>query len=235
MTDPTGLDQLRVFMELYKAGKDVKQKIVGILDKNKYGFVPNAQEANSLQRINESPIFCRLKECIGDHWSLDLVKVGMYIMELNDEGERNLIRKIRDRTNKKHGPRGMKIINLGSTGVINDVISYLDNLKLRKGYSQKHVYEEFEKILDKWEQISIFVKSEHNEDTLYDDILSHMYLKHSIFFVFAYGSACNVAMKIIAEMNNDGMITERNGYLLWVKPGKDRAGKVKYTWEFELC
>ena len=61
-----------------------------------------------------------------------------------------------------------------------------------------------------------------------------MYAKLPIFFVFSYGSACRVAMTTIAEMNNDGQITQRYGYLFWVKPGEDRAGKVKYTWEFEL-
>jgi hypothetical protein len=212
-----------------------KNKIISIINKGKYGFVPDPREANSLQRINESPIFCRLKECIGNHWSLNLVKVGMYIMELNDEGERKLIKEIRDRISKKYGPRGMKIIDLGSTGVIFDIIDYLDGLRMRKGYGKEYIASEFEKMLDNWYQISIFVKSKHDEDSLYNDILDHMYRKFPIFFVFAYGSASNIAMKIIAEMNNQGMITERFRYIFWVKPGRDKAGMVKYAWDFELC
>ncbi len=235
MGETQEIEQLKTLLELYKIGKDVKRKIIGILDKKKYGFVPNTTEANSLQRINESPIFCRLKECAGNHWSLNLVKVGIYIMELNDEDERILVREIRDRIHKQHGPKGMKILNLGSTGVILDVIEYLDDLKTRKGYGEEHIASEFDRILENWEQISIFVRSEHDENALYDEILTHMYRKIHIFFVFAYGTACKVAMTTIAEMNNEGMITERYGYLFWVKPGKDRAGKIKYTWEFELC
>lgn len=227
-------NQLETLLELYKIGKDVEQKVIELLDKKKYGFVPNAQEANSLQRIRESPLFCRLKECVGNHWSLNLVAVGIYIMELNDEGERKLIQEIRDRTNKKYGPRGMKIVNLGSTGVILEVIEYLDSLKLRKGYSKEHIGLGFDNILDGWEQISIFVKSGHDEDILYSDIVDHMFRKIPIFFIFSYGSACTVAMKIIAEMNVNGLIIQRYNYLFWVKPGKDRAGKVKYTWDFEL-
>lgn len=235
MEEPQGLEQLRLLLELYKAGKDVKQKIVALLDSRKYGFVPNAQQANALQRINESPVFCRLKECVGKHWSLNLVKIGIYIMELNDEDERQLIKEIRDRANKKYGPRGMKVLALGSTGVILDVVDYLDGLKLRKGYGETYIASEFDKIIDTWEKITIFVKSKHDEDAVYVDIIKHMSDKHPIFFIFAYGSACNVAMRIIAEMNNDGMITQRYGYLFWTKPGKDRGGKIKYTWDFELC
>lgn len=229
------VDQFNTLLKLYEVGKDVKQTIIDLLDKKKYGFVPNAQEARALKRINENPRFCRLKELTGKHESLNLVRVGIYIMELNDIGERQLINEIRDRVNKRYGSRGMKIINLGSTGTIFDVIDYLDTLKLRKGYNKEHIISEFNKILDDWEKITIFVKSGQDEKSLYQNIQLQMRLKHPIFFVFAYGKACSVAMKTIADMNNAGLITQKNHYLFWSKPGKDRAGKLKYAWTFELC
>lgn len=229
------IDQLNTLLKLYEAGKDVKRTIINLLDKKKYGFVPDEQEAKAIKRISESPRFCRLKELIGNHESLNLVRVGIYIMELNDIGERQLINEIRNRVNKRYGHRGMKIINLGSTGTIFDVIDYLDTLKLRKGYGKEHIILEFNKILDNWERITIFVKSEQDEKSLYQNIQIYMRLKHPIFFVFAYGTACSVAMKTIADMNNARLITQKNHYLIWSKPGKDRAGKLKYAWNFELC
>jgi len=230
------LSKLRDFITLRKRGEDVDQEIKDYLDekKEKFGFTPDKEEASSLKKIGKDPRFCRLEELIGSHESLNLVRVGIHIMKLNDEGKRQIIDKIKRNIKKKYGYRGIIILDIGTTGVIFDVISYLDNtLRLRKGHSKEKILKEFNRMLDEWENITIFVREEHNKGFVWNHIELYMRLKYPLFFVFAYGSACDVAMKTIAEMNVAGLITQENHYLFFVNSEKDKAGKVKMSWRFE--
>lgn len=233
------LEVLLKFIEAYKLGKPVlgkiKKQLEKIIDKQDNILTSDTKEFEALKRINENPNFCRLEELIGTHPHLRLVNIGIYIMQLNDNDKRELIKKIKNRVNKKHGRRGMKILHLGSTGVIYDVIEYLDRLKLTRGYDKEHIVSEFDKILDEWDKITIFVKSEEDKKVLRRNILLYITLKYPLFFVFAYGTACDVAKKTIADMDNDGLISQKNKYLLFGKWGEDKAGKAKNIWRFELC
>jgi len=228
--------RLRGLIDSRKKEEDVipelKVYVGDSLGIGKFGFVANKEEADSLQKIDIDPRFHRLKELIGDHEALYLVRVGIHIMKLNDEGKRELINKIKGDVKKKHGRRGLNILNLGSTGVVFDVVSYLDTLKLRRK-TKDEIIIEFERILDEWEHITIFVTSDHDARTLFQNIQLYMILKHPIFFVFAYGSACYIAMKIIANMKNAGIIIQKNHYLFFHTLKKDKAGEVKMTWRFE--
>ncbi len=82
--------------------------------------------ANALLKVSKSDIYSRLKECIGPHWALPIIKVGIFISELSgEENRKKNIDDIKDSVKRKYGISAIKILHLGDTGVIKDIIAYL--------------------------------------------------------------------------------------------------------------
>ena len=229
--------RLRELIDSHKRGEDVDQEFEDYITSKLMGLIPyneneNKKESDSIQKIDKNPKFSRLIELIGKHESLYLVKIGIYIMTLNDKGKRQLIDTIKEDVANKYGTVGVNILYLGSTGVVFDVIDYLDTLNL-KGKTKDEIITEFERILDEWEQITFFITKDHDENHVRENIEIHMKLGQPIFFVFAYGSACNVAMRTIAKMNVERLIRQKDHYLFFVTPDIDKAGRIKMAWRFE--
>ncbi len=122
---------------------------------------------------------------------------------------------------------------MGSTGVVTDVIQYLSFIKIKNNLSQIDVSLEFDKILENWEQITIFVKAEDKKEEIYSKIKSFMERRLHVFFVFAFGSASPIAMQAIAQLHNDRTISNES-YLPFVIPKMNLVGTEIYTWSFEL-
>ncbi len=210
----------------------IRAKIREKLDEGKYGFVPNAEEANALYEVNKKDVYLRLKTCLGSHWALDLLRVGLYISKLNDDGKREAVHKIKSKVHDKYGPRGVKIINMGATGVIESIAFYLSDRKMRANLNPIDLSLEFDKIIEGWEEVTIFIKKEENKGIIYYKILNCLD-KYPLFFVFAYGSAVMNASKAIARLNNEKIIQKKR-YMFFVYPHFDQAGLQNNSWVFEL-
>lgn len=209
----------------------IKEKIREKLDERKYGFVPNAEETRALYEINKKEVYQRLKVCLGGHWALDLLRVGIYISKLNDEGKRETVHKIKDHVYSKYGPRGIKIIDMGATSVIYSVALYLSDRKMRDNMNPIDMALEFDKLIEGWDKVTIFVKKDENESPIYKKILSYMD-SYPIFFVFAYGSAVLIASRAIAKLNNEKTIQQKR-YIFYTYPNIDQAGLRNNAWVFE--
>lgn len=208
----------------------IRKKIREKLDEGKYGFVPNAEEANALYDVNRKDVYLRLKECLGGHWSLDLLRVGIYISKLKDEGKRETVRKIKDRVHEKYGRRGIKILNMGATSVIDSVALYLSDKKMRENLNPIDLALEFDKIIEGWEEVAIFIKRDEDVSQIYNRIFIYLE-KYPLFFVFAYGTAVMKASKAIAKLNNEKTIRDKKYY---VYPNFDQAGLQNNSWVFEI-
>ncbi len=130
---------LRELLELIATGKlvgdalkEAKKKIKELWERREYGFTPDPELANELQRISKSDAYKRMKDCIGHHHFLSLIKLGLRIAELSDEGRVETIAKIKNSVYKKYGIRGVRILNMGGTGVLLEIIKYLSQLKMEK-------------------------------------------------------------------------------------------------------
>lgn len=210
----------------------IREKIREKLDERKYGFVPSAEEAKALFEVNKKDIYLRLKECLGGHWAIDLLRIGIYISKLNNEGKRDAIHKIRDKVHAKYGLRGIKILDMGATSIIETIALYLSNKKMRDNLNPIDLGLEFDKIIDGWEQVAIFIKKDDENSYVYEKIHSYMN-KYSIFFVFAYGSAEIKASRAIAKLRNQNIIREKR-YYLNTYSNIDQAGLQNNCWVFEL-
>ncbi len=216
-----------------KYGKDVlswaRERIKELWGKKEYGFTPEPELAFKLQKISKSEAYKRMKECIGNHHFLSLVKLGLIFAEISEEGEVEKIARIKSDVHEKYGIKGVRILSMGSTGVLLEVIRYLSDIKIKHNYSQADMAGRFEKIVDKWMEIAIFHKAEDGQTTLRNKIIGYMQTPHELFFVFASGSAGDQAKRVIADLSNNNEIRKR-GYLCTLLERKeDMTGRELYT------
>jgi len=213
--------------------KEAKKKVKELWERREYGFTPDPKLAYELQRISKSDAYKRMKDCIGNHPFLSLIKLGLRIAELSDEGRVETIAKIKNSVYEKYGIRGVRILNMGGTGVLLEIIQYLSQLKMEKNYNQRDMAEKFEEIIDKWTEITIFHKAEHGQTMLRNTIIRYMEISRELFFVFASGIAGDQAKKVIANLSNKNEIRKR-GYIFHLYERKeDMTGRVLYTWIFQ--
>ncbi len=213
--------------------KEAKKRIKERWETREYGFTPEPELASGLQKTGKSEAFRRMKDCIGNHSYLSLVKLGLRIAELSDNGRVETIAKIKNDVLNKYGMKGVRILNMGSTGVLQGIIRYLSDLKIEQNYNQADMADHFDKIIEKWNERTIFHKSSEGQKELKLRIISYMNTPHELFFVFASGNAGDQAKKAIATLNNKDEIQKR-GYRFYLFDRKeDMTGRVLFTWVFE--
>lgn len=193
----------------------LKDKISKIWLKNEYGVTLEPKEGESLKRIGENEFYRVFKKYLGEHWSIKLIKVGLYISELNEEGKRKRAQDLQNEAYKKHGPKGVKIIQLASTGILIPVMGYIIDLKLYKDANPIVLNQAFDKILEEWDMVSVPVNNDTNEITLKHEIISKMDYNHPIFFVYAAGNPSRIAQLTLAKMNNEALFSGK--YLMTPK------------------
>jgi len=243
LTKSLPLKELLAFIAAKELTKDlrkdaysyIKQRVKELLDESKYGFVPKPEEAKAIQSISKSDIYSRLKDCVGKkHWSLPLIKTGLYIAELKGKDRQDIISRIKQDILNRHGDRGLKVMHLGDTGMIRDYVAYLSNLKLERNLSVSETGERLDDMIRDWEKITIFVKHDDLEKEISDKIRRFFSEKHEVFFVFSTGSANEIAARTIAQLNNSDEI-RKNNYIFRTHsdPYTEEKGQ-RYRWMFEL-
>lgn len=210
-----------------------KKRIRELWDKKKYGFSPDPQLASELQRISKGELYKRMNDCIGNHKYLSLIKLGLRFEELSYEGNRHsTIDHIKNDVYKKHGAGGINVLTMGSTGALAVVINHLSDMKLNQNWEQTYTADKFDTMLDTWNNITIFHRSELGEESLKNKIIAYMSAYYEIFFVFSIGTASDQAKKAIASIHNRGIIREK-GYAVKNIKKEDLVGREHYTWVFE--
>ncbi len=210
----------------------VKQRIKELWDKKEYGFTPEPEIASGLQKISKSEAYKRMKECIGNHRYLGLIKLGFRAEELNEQGNTASIATVKNNVYEKHGVEGVRILTMGTTGVLMGLIQYLSDMKIKNDYSQAYMADHFEKIIQNWMKITIFHQTEQGQRTLEKSIIAFMEANYELFFVFSMGTASGQATKLLAQLRNDGTIN-KNGYMFTLYSRKELAGRISHTWVFQ--
>ncbi len=114
---------------------------------------------------------------------------------------------------QRYGNRGVKIIYMGSTHVIHLVIDWLYDLKINKSYNIYDLVRNFERVLDDWEKVTLFVNKEMDPEVIKSEILEISKLKHDFFFIFALGNdAVSHTQLVVAQLIKDNFF--KNNYYL---------------------
>ncbi len=202
--------------------------------KKEFGFPASEFRIIAIEigKIGKRVLFKQLKDCIDkNHWSLNFIKVGICISELSDKGERDKVTSIRNRIYKNKGWKELNIVNMGSTGAIKGILNYLTNLRLKE-YSQESITKEFERIIEEWEKITVFVSNESNKDEVKLRVKEKVVANPPLFFVFSYGSEANHhAYYAIAELNIEQIFQSKYIWDTW--PRFDSVGTKIYMWTFD--
>jgi len=221
---------LRIFRDSSGKLRDkIREIIIQRIEKNKPFVSINEKETQHLYKIRKYESYRMMEICLGSHWSMNLIGLGLLVSELNETQKTDLQEKVRIEVHRKYGAKGLKILEMGSTGVIRDIIDYLSRIKTRKEYTFLEMNKLFDNILDKWQKMAIFVKSEDDMNHIKMKCRQLLESKDSLFFVFAYGFAVKHAINAIASLNNDG---ELKGYLFFANMGTDGKRNI-YSCSFE--
>lgn len=212
-------------------GFQAKEKIKTFWLKQEYGITLSPEEGELINKVSkENELYKIFKKYLGDHWSLKLIKVGLYISELNEDGKKLRAESIQKEVRKKYDRKGLKIIQIASTGILEPVMQHIIDLKLLKGANYIVLCKEFDKILSEWDIISIPVARSSLETDIRQSITSKVQIGNPIFFVYGAGRAAVIAQLILAKMSNENIFL--NKYLMSLK--SKHIINVEYClWVFE--
>ena len=226
-------------LSVYYAGKVSKEslswirdKIKDILDKKRYGFTPEPKIAAELQQITKSEAYRRTKECIGNTPRLNVIRLGLRMEKLTEEGKIEAIGNIKSDVIKKYGNDGITILNMGATGALMSLIQHLSDIKIKNDYDKNYMLNYFNDLIENWSNITIFHQTEHGQEALTSNIKRYMNAHFEIFFVFSIGTAGDQAMKSLATINNDGTIQQKGYMFTLISKKTDQKGRDHFAWLF---
>lgn len=230
---------IKELISLFKSSKGIvqgkiKNFIIDKVNSKKFLISMSGDDVINFERIEKSPSYRRMEDCLGSHWSMNLICLGLYVAELNKLDSDVLQIKVRAEVHSKYGSEGIKILNMGSTHAIDNIISYLSDVKIEKNYNYIQMGRLFDKIIQDWKDITIFVQTGETENNILIKISNMIASEKPIFMVFAYGSATYPTISAIASLNNQRAFSDK--YIFSCKPEKRKIGdkeiRLAYNWFF---
>ncbi|MFA6072781.1 MAG: hypothetical protein WC758_01580 [Candidatus Woesearchaeota archaeon] len=156
------IEGLKIAGELTKEQfKIISKKFQEAQKLRKFGFTPAKELANKLISIDSTPAYKKLKKLIGTkHPTLRLVRLGLYIETLNKQGRTDLVEKIRSEIFDNFGEQGFKILDIGSSGLMNEVIETLDNLKKEYDLPEQVLMDRYTYIIARMQFLCVYINNE---------------------------------------------------------------------------
>ena len=95
-------------------------------------------------------------------------------------------------------------------------------LKEKQKYCQEDLNNEFEDLIFKWKEITIFIKNEDNIEIIKSRTKEIIDKKTETFFIFAKGKAIETAWAVNVQLQKEKYILEK-GYVFFAKMNKETA------------
>jgi hypothetical protein len=178
--------------------------------KNKVGFLPPGMDYSVLQNIQNKSAFKQLKFLIGNHQTLSIILTGIYVSSLDKEVKKKILEENRQKIYDKHGPIGVSIMNMGTTGFIEGYISWLSNYNIKNNPSKRELVDLYEDILKDWLEITIFIQGFMDLKTITSKIMNKINIGKKVFFVFACGGVILITKSAIKNMVEKNIFREYN-------------------------
>lgn len=190
--------------------KEKQESVSNFFLKNKVGFIPPGMDYSEFQRIKTKTVFKQLKSLIGNHYSLSIILIGLYLSTLDSESKIKIIENNKQKVYDKYGPIGVSIMNLAQTRFIEGYVKWLSNYNIDKNPSEKELINFYEKILKDWGERSFFVQGVMTEKHVTDKIVSKINIGKDAFFIFASGNAAEMTKETISKLALDKFFEENN-------------------------
>lgn len=180
-----------------------------------YAFVPLKTEAELLRSFKDDTSFKNITSLVPHYRFIDIIRTGLLIKHYheNDSAENRMrVDKIKKSLIKR--PKGrtlLKIANLPTTPFFYTILELMNDFK-RQGFSESVLEENFDMIVERWEESSLMVKK---TDSL-DDVLwfcENQALSNRDFFIICgMRSASRLVENAYDKFEKDGFLAIR-GYM----------------------
>ncbi|MFC2163222.1 hypothetical protein ACFLRF_06025 [Candidatus Altiarchaeota archaeon] len=252
LTDPKFLFLILAQGCYYVAGKAIKltpsmvkwirRKLKDYHEKKRYGCSMDMPTSQALSKIKDTGLYKQLTHLIGEsHFCIPFFEMGLFVHFLNYRGRRDRVAEIRQTIHHKHKVKGLRILEIASTGALPSIIEHLTTLR-NEGYGREEIHAGLLQTIKKWDAITIFVTNEDTIKGVRERIDTKMGYGHEFFFVFGIGDwdkhhkkkAGLIAASAISELSNERLI-RRYKYSEPVEnfhiPQSD--GIIMYAWRFK--
>ena len=209
--------------------KEKKNDLKNSFIKHKVGFLPPGTNYEVLQKIKRTKAVKQLEFLIGsDHFTLPIVIVGLSMVSMPENKKAEVAVDSRNAIYHKHGLKGVHILNICTTGYMDKFIMFLAKLNVSRNMSKKELIDVYEKILEDWERLTIFVQKHHSTKHIFKICESKMIQNLPFFHMFAAYGALKIAGEVTKKLNKE---TKGYGYRVAQEPLNPEGSRV--VWIFE--
>ena len=191
--------------------KEKQDSVSRFFVKNKVGFLPPGMDYSVFQRLRKKTSLKQLKFLIGNHHTLPIVMVGLWINSLNEDEQLVVADENRDRIYRRYKQAGINILNMCTTGFMEGFIRFLSSYNIKKNLSREELIDTYESTLQEWSRITIFVKKESTVSYVEQKCKSKINESYRFFYMFASYSARKIAKEALKKLSNEGFLRE-SGY-----------------------
>ncbi len=214
-----------------KGYDELKKTIIDKQHEKKYLFVPIREEALKLKKLSGDAKYKELELLVPNYKYLDLIRTGLLIKDYSNNFSRENDERIKeikfDIIKNPGGKRLLKIVNLSSTIFFSSIIKYLHNLKVND-YPENHIQEEFEELVDDWENSSLFVEKTDEIDKI--KIFCHKQKEENNdrFFILATKErAISLVEESLKDLEQEKFFAENFYNYKVFKDGEERSQRIE--------
>lgn len=220
----------RIFGYSKEGYSKIKEIIKDKQNEGKFAFVPNKEEAKTLNRLSSNPEYKQVVLLIPKYKYIDLVRSGLLIKELNtkqDQLSSGRVKIIKTQIKKRpNGQKLLKITNLTATPFFSIILQHMYNLKL-KNYSMGDLEEKFEEMVEDWLTSSLLLKGEQRVELVKEFCDRQISNEKRQFFILGMKSVAKTVEEEINRLIESGYFEEKN-YEYDIKK-KDDPTRIEVT------
>ena len=161
------------------------------------------------------------------HWGVDVVRTACYIMILEEKGDNNRVKEIKDSVFRNRKVLGLRLVEMVQNGVFIAVLDRLTTLKDKHSYSREDLENDFENVLSDWKRITIFIQNIDSKEKIKNQAKQFIDSSESTFFILAKGNSITTAQNVLVELQNERYLIEK-GYIWFAKTANDTKPPTYY-------
>ncbi|MBI5797390.1 hypothetical protein HZA98_00615 [Candidatus Woesearchaeota archaeon] len=206
------------------------EQVKNFFSENKVGFLPPGCTYSDIRKAQTSQSFKQLRYLIGNHDTLPIVSIGLWMNSLPELEQKTIAEQTRNSVYKENKKKGVSILNMASTGFMEGFIKFLTNYNLKKNLSKEELIDIYEEALEDWEHITYFVQKSELIDIVVQAIQLKIARQMSFIYVFASYGAIPVTNMAITKIESQGLLKQFK-----YESHREKLGSIdsKIVWIFE--
>ncbi len=210
--------------------EEKKDQLISFFSRNKVGFLPKGCGLGDLKHSQKKQSFKQLKYLLGEHPTLPIISIGLWINSLPEEDQKKGVEGIRNSIYKTHKKKGVSILNMASTGFMEGFIKFLTNYNLKKNLTKEELIDIYEQSLEDWERISLFIQKNQPLENTVQAIQLKLAQGMPFIYVFASYGAILTMQSVIAQLRSSNLL-QQFGYTYSKENLEPKGSKIVLIFE----